>query len=329
MGWTNGYLPINMKKIQPPITIPAKNITHIHYSGLSGRIMHIPSTVKKNKKRFVLIAGQHTSHERTLAFAEFLADYGDVYAIDMPGFGGMASFKRIGKDINFDNYAEYLYTVLKTQKLTKNVTIFAISIGGQFVTRMLQRYPESEKWLDRVVGFVTFGAPKDFKMKLEYKIPASLFVEPARFLPGRIILKTLVFNRFSIRAALWVTSKFKKKMQADEAELKQMMVQMERYHWGVNDLQTWGQTAHMMFTDDLRKHSDQPIRVPMHNILTRDDQYFDPKEVNKTMRDLYADYTPHYLALDVHMPSFISNKEQITSLFEPEAIGGIIGTKES
>ncbi len=330
LGRTECYLSVAMKRPTPPISIPVKNIKHIHYSGLSGRIAHYPATNKKHKDRnFVIVSGHHTSHERMVSFILFLADYGNVYSIDTPGFGGMDSFKKIKKPINFDSYGEYLYTILKTQKLTKNVTIFAVSIGGQYVTRMLQMYPETEAWLDRVIGFVTFGAGKDFHLKPAYKIPVTILAFIGSNPILRVIPWLLFFNRFSLGIMLRVFSIFKKKMKTGDGDLKKQFRQMEYYHWVINDQYTQAITTRMMFFDDLRRYTERVIRVPMFNILTKHDQYVDHKEVNKTMRDLYDNYKPLYLELGVHMPSMIADKREVAKLFDDEMINEIMNSSKT
>jgi len=314
--------------VKPPIKIPAKNLKSIRYSGLKGRIVHYPATTKA-KQTFVIIAGQHGSHERMLSFIEFLADYGDVYSIDMPGFGGMNSFASIGKPISHESYAEYLYAVLKTQKLTSNITIFAVSIGGQFATRMMQMYPDSQKWVKTFVGFVTFGAGKDFCMKHPYRgIARALAVANSNpiSLP---IFKLLVFNRLSVRAFLHVFSLFKRKMKSNDPAMRKKSIEMEFYHWMMNDRRTHAKTTLLAFNEDLRVKTDELIKVPMRHILTANDQYVDDKEVNKTFRDLFSNYTPHYLTLGVHMPSAMGGKADIAKLFSQELIDEIIDVKGS
>ena len=81
----------------------------------------------------------------------------------------------------------------------------------------------------------------------------------------------------------------------------------------------------MMFSDDLRNRSQDLINVPMHNVITKEDQYFDDKEVNKTMRDLYSNYTPHYLASNVHMPSMVADKSEVVTMFDQSMIDEIMG----
>ena len=91
---------------------------------------------KKTKKRFVVLHGLHASLERMYAVSQLIYEYGEVYQPDLPGFGGMDSFYKIGRVPNYDEYADYLYTFLKSQKLTENIWFFANSFSAQILTRM-------------------------------------------------------------------------------------------------------------------------------------------------------------------------------------------------
>ena len=112
-------------RVKPPVTIPKEYLTRLNINGLRGRMLHIPYQGKnKRVKKIVMVGGQHVAHERLYALAQVLSDYGEVYVPDMPGFGGMTSFFKIGKKATYDDYADYLYSFLKSRKLTKDVTFF-------------------------------------------------------------------------------------------------------------------------------------------------------------------------------------------------------------
>ena len=309
------------RKPQAPVTIPAKQIKHINYSGLKGRIVHVPAN-KKTKRDLIFVAGQHSSHERMYPFAEFLADYANVYMIDVPGFGGMKSFKAIGKKITYDNYADYLYTVLKTQRLNKNLIFFGTSLGGQFITRMLQKHPDTQKWSLAFIGSVSFIAAKDFYIKQPYRFMLEWFARLSITKPGLLFTK-IWRNRLVIPLMLSFFARFKKKMRLGDAEKRRKHLQMEKHLWTTNDAETHGRSAVMFFNEDLRTYSDELIHVSAHNILTKDDQYFNYKEVNKSFRDVFDQYTPHYLSWSVHMPSMIEDKAEVAKMIEPKIIDAI------
>ena len=307
---------------EPPILIPSKYVETINYNGLQGRVVILPAR-GNTKATIVLIGGQHSAHERSLAFAEFLQEFGTVHLIDLPGFGGMTSFAAVGMGVSYDNYADYLYTVLKSRGLTSEVTLFAVSVGTEFVTRMLQKHPDSQQWITKCVAFVGFSAAKDFNIPrlklLSYRTIATVFSTRA----SAKLLSIILFNRFSIVVFTGVFSYFKRKMQAEDPVRKQQMVQMERYLWFVNDTYTHAKTSVLMFGSDMRTYSPESINVDFHNIVTTDDQYFATKEVRKSFRDLYTTYSDYYVKLGVHMPSMLSSKEEVKALFSDEVIANI------
>ena len=316
-----------MKKLKPPISVTADKVTTFRYGKLKGKIAYYKGTAK-NKQRIVLLGGVHSSHERTDPFSSYLKRYGDVYAIDVPGFGEMGSFTKIGKDISYDSYGEFLYTVLKTQKLTKDVMIFTVSIGGQFVTRMLQMYPETHQWISKVIGFVTFGSSKDFNIKQPKWTYFNLLVRTASYRPVAWVMEKTFFSRVGIWLFVNISAQFRPKVKSADPELYKKRIKMELYLWNSNDHHTHAATARMMFDTDLRKFSDELIPVPMHNVVTAEDQYVDNKEVKKTMRDLYSDYNHYEIEQDVHMPSLIANDEEVAKMFDDSIVTGIMGPKE-
>src|SRR5690606_25578127 len=90
----------------------------ININGMSGRMVHIKKP--QAKKVIVYIHGLHTSAERHYSLCQFLSDFGEVYAPDMPGFGGMDSFYSIGLKPSYDSFADYIYTVIKSLKIHKD-----------------------------------------------------------------------------------------------------------------------------------------------------------------------------------------------------------------
>lgn len=312
-----------ISKPKPPVTFPEEFIEYVNYDGLRGRIITLPANNKRHSSDLVLISGQHSAHERSQAFGEFLRDFGTVHLIDLPGFGGMDSFVKAGKPISYDSYAEYLYTVLKSRGLTNNVTIFAVSIGSQFVTRMYQRFPKTQGWVDKNIAFVGFGAAKDFQMPWLAKTAiTTLAIAGSTRLSARII-GTLFFNRFCLVLMMEVFSFVKRKMQSEDPAQAREMVAMEKYLWFTEDKYTHAKTTLMMFRQDLRQFSSAPITVELHNVLTSEDQYFNIKEVRKTFRDLYNNYHEHSIVLDMHMPSMLSSKDQVRAMFDDETIAKI------
>src|SRR3982751_3045218 len=87
-------------------------IRPLEMNGLTGRMLHMPAP--KNKKRdILLIYGHHSCLERMYGVAEDLNQYGAVTMPDLPGFGGMDSFYKIGMEPTLDNLADYLAAFIK------------------------------------------------------------------------------------------------------------------------------------------------------------------------------------------------------------------------
>jgi pimeloyl-ACP methyl ester carboxylesterase len=120
---------------------PAEYILPLYMNGLSGRMLRMPPP--KDKSREILfIYGHHTSLERVFGVAELLNKYGSITIPDLPGFGGMQPFYKIGEKPTLDNMADYLASFVKLRYRNKRFTIAGHSLGFMIVTRMLKKYPE-------------------------------------------------------------------------------------------------------------------------------------------------------------------------------------------
>src|SRR4051812_21299994 len=123
---------------------PAEYILPLYMNGLSGRMLRMPAP--KNKKRDILfIYGHHASIERHFGVAELLNKYGSVTMPDLPGFGGMDSFYKIGEKPTLDNLADYLASFIKLRYKRQKFIIAGYSLGVMIITRMLQKHPQIAK----------------------------------------------------------------------------------------------------------------------------------------------------------------------------------------
>lgn len=309
-----------MKTAPSPVHIPTEYVKRINMNGLSGRFLHLPALKKRGPKSkpILFVHGQHASLERCYSISQFLNDYGEVYQPDLPGFGGMKSFYSIGRTPDYDAYADYLYTFMRGQNLTKDVTFFSLSFGSQVMTRMFQKYPETAGWTKQAVSLVGFGAGSNFHLPSWYRWPTHLLAHIASNRLGVAVINILFFNRLSLNLMLILFSRLKSKMQSDDANLKRDMVRMESHLWRINDHRTHGKTALMMFNGDLRKYSDDKIPLTLHNVMTKHDQYFDHAAVKNTFLELYEDYKEYDLDLEIHAPSLIADKRDVDNMV-PEA----------
>src|SRR3569623_1590822 len=142
---------------------PADYIVPLNINGLEGRMLHVPAPKgKRSDVEIMFIYGAHSSLERWWGLMQVLNDYAAVTMPDLPGFGGMDSFYRIGKKPTIDNLADYLAAFVKMRYKRKKVVIAGMSFGFVIATRMLQRHPELVKKVELMVSIVGFAHHDDF-----------------------------------------------------------------------------------------------------------------------------------------------------------------------
>ena len=279
-------------------------------SGLNGREL----TAGQNAENpILLLYGIHSSMERMASMAEFLADFGQVTLPDLPGIGGMSSFYKIGLVPTLENYSDYLYAYLKSKRIDKPMVVVAMSFGFLVVTRMLQKYPDSRQWIRDVVSFVGFGRSKDFKVYSENKIMLAMcLIFSTRF--GGWLVKTFVFNPLSLRIMFGIFKLFNPKYKHAQQTNPEASLKMELNLWQVNDARTRFAIYDILFHFDLTK-TGRKLEVPLHDVTTPTDQYFDPQKVTTTLRKIYrhVDSSPANMAL--HAPSIIGNKRDVAAIF--------------
>src|ERR1022692_3254958 len=105
---------------------PADYIVPLNINKLEGRMLYAPS-INSHSRNILLVYGHHAMLERWWSFVENLNEYGSVTMPDLPGFGGMDSFYKIGRKPTLDNYADYLAAFIKLRFRRKRITIVAIS----------------------------------------------------------------------------------------------------------------------------------------------------------------------------------------------------------
>ncbi|MEJ0073013.1 MAG: alpha/beta fold hydrolase [Candidatus Saccharibacteria bacterium] len=124
-------------------------------------MLHIPAEKGKNREILVLY-GHHALLERWWGLVQNFAEFGSVTMPDIPGFGGMDSFYKIGQKPTLDAYADYMAAFIKLRYKHKRVNIVGISFGFLVATRMLQRYPELTKRVDFLVSAAGFMRADEF-----------------------------------------------------------------------------------------------------------------------------------------------------------------------
>ncbi|MDQ3123485.1 MAG: alpha/beta hydrolase [bacterium] len=303
--------------------IPEEYVVPLNMNGLRGRMLRMPPP--KNKKREMLVVyGHHSSLERMYSIAEVLNDYGGVTMPDLPGFGGMDSFYKIGEKPHLDTMADYLASVVKLRYKNRRVTIAGISYGFIVVTRMLQRYPELTKKVDMLISVVGFAHHEEFtfsrKRKFLYRLGTKIF---SQSVPAAIFRSTIL-HPFILRNFYKNTHNAKIKFAGLSEDETKNLAEFEVVLWRLNDLRTHMATNNsFLYVDNCIAR----VNLPVYHIGVDMDHYFDKELVEQHMRVIFNDFQYINAPVDRHMPNVIAGKEESAVLF-PRKIRTLLNKKQ-
>ncbi len=291
-------MPKKVEKNLTDFTVP------LYMNSLRGRMLRLPPPGRK-KREMLLVYGHHASLERFFGLAESLNDFGGVTMPDLPGFGGMDSFYKIGEKPSLDNLADYLAAFVKLRYRNRRFTIVAVSFGFTVVTRMLQKHPDIAKKTDMLVSVVGFTHYEEFTFSrpryLAYRYAASIF---SRRLTSSIF-RNIVLHPTVIRHFYPRTHNAKHKFAGLKAEELRALINFEIRLWRRNDTRTHMDTTVTMLTIDNLK---QQIDLPVWHMVVKDDNYFDSHVVEQHMHVIFSDYIELPIKLGSHNVSMISDK---------------------
>lgn len=302
--------------------VAADYILPMNINGLQGRMLRAPSTSSKNRE-ILLVYGHHAVLERWWSLVQNLTSYGNVTMPDMPGFGGMESFSKVGTKPTIDAFADYMATFIKLRYRNKRVTIYAISYGFVVITRMLQRYPELAKRVDLLISFAGFMHYDDIlygkKKKKFYGRVARLFGTR----PVAILIRYVGFNRFVLRRLYKTFPNSRQRMIEISPEDFAMSIDFEQTLWQANDVRThWLTTSEFLNLNNL----SQPVLLPVVHIVSSKDHYLSNIKVEQHMRQIFSGYTQFVANTKAHVPSVIADKAAM-SVMVPPGLKRILGRK--
>ena len=292
---------------------PADYIVPLNINGMEGRMLHMPAPKNKSSSQEILfVYGHHSSLERWWGLVQVLNRYGAVTMPDLPGFGGMDSYYKIGKKPSIDNLADYLAAFIKMRYKRKKVAIAGMSFGFVVATRMLQLYPELTKKVILLVSIVGFAHKDDFTFSrpryyfylnatrvLSYRIPATVFRYTAL---NQHVLRNLYGRTHNAR------HKFAQAKDLTELEhLKDVEVGL----WQDNDVRTWAYTSTQFLTFD---NCNKKVDLVVWHVAAKADHFFDNHTVEQHMRIIFKDF--HYSEYDMttHAPSVIADEKSAAAL---------------
>jgi pimeloyl-ACP methyl ester carboxylesterase len=276
-------------------------------------MLHVAASAG-HERHILFIYGHHALLERWWTFIENLNNYGDVTMPDLPGFGGMDSFSKIGKKPTIDNFADYLAAFIHLRFKRKRITIVAVSFGFVIATRMLQRYPELVKKVDLVVSIVGFMHRDDFVYAPGRR---RLYSRATRLFATRPISgfeKYFLLNRPILKYLYAKLPNSKRRMIEVGPEEFEATIDFEVKLWQANDVRThWLTTSEFLKVDNC----DRRVDLPVMHVVTKQDHYFDNDIVKQHMLVVFTGYRQFMANSKAHTPSVLADKKAAGVLLPP------------
>ena len=283
-------------------------------NGLMGRMLTLPSAKKKGRE-ILMVYGHHSSLERWFGLAQVLSRYGTVTMPDLPGFGGMDSFYKIGQKPSIDAMADYLAAFIKLRYKRRRITIVGMSFGFAVVTRMLQRFPEMANKVDVLVSLVGFAHHDDFTFKpvrhWSYKILCYLFNTRL----GAIFFREVVLHPAILRRFYGKTHNAKKKFADLPPEALQATMETEVWLWRNNDVRTYTYTTLQMFSLDNCK---KQVPLSVWHVGTKNDHFFSNYSIEQHMRIIFSDFKLMSVDMTKHAPTVIATAADAAPFIPPK-----------
>ncbi len=289
---------------------PDDYIVPLNMNGLQGRMMRLPAKNTKNRE-ILLVYGHHALIERWWGLIQNLNEYGSVTVPDMPGFGGMDSFGKIGREPTIDNFADYLAAFIKMRYKRRRITIVGISFGFVVATRMLQKYPELAKKVDILVSIVGFMHRDDFTFKPAHRAIMRRATRLLATRPIAFIIRYCFLNRFVIAKLYTKLPNGKRRLLEMDPEEFRLMVEFDLRLWQSNDVRThWHTTSEFLNIDNCRTQID----LPVWHVASRDDPYLNNPVVKEHMLVAFTECHQALFSARGHTPGLLADKKELAVL---------------
>ena len=260
-----------------------------------------------------MIYGHHSSIERWFGLIQVFNKYGAVTMPDLPGFGGMDSFYKIGQKPTIDNMADYLAAFIKLRYKKRRITVVGMSFGFAVVTRMLQRYPDIAKRVDLLISLVGFAHKDDFLFKpLKYWTYRTLAAIFARRLTAQL-WRGVCLHPAVLRAVY--TKMDHAKFRGLTPEEDEQMLQVEIGLWRDNDVRTYMYTTTGMLTLD---NCVKRVAVPVWHVAAKNDHFFNNHHIEQHLRVIYSDFETGFVDLTKHAPTVIADAKDAEPFVPPK-----------
>jgi pimeloyl-ACP methyl ester carboxylesterase len=288
-----------------------RSICPMQFNGMQGRYLSLPRPVKKNRD-ILLIYGHHASLERMKGLALALNRYGSVTTPDLPGFGGMDSFYKIGRKPDIDQLAEYLASYIKLRYKKERFTVIGISFGFIIITRMLQLYPRLADQIDFVVAGVGFLSHHDIKYPKSKQFVWKCITAINSTRLFSFITKNIVLNRHVIKLLFDISDR--KKLGNETIEQRRTRIDFEINLWRENDVRTHFYTLNKMLHVEL---TDKPVSTLLWHLSVDNDQYLDAHSAREHIRAVYSNYKHASVDSDKHAPTVVASAQEAMNFIPP------------
>jgi pimeloyl-ACP methyl ester carboxylesterase len=299
-----------INEITDPKHPAARYIVPLNMNGLQGRMLQAPAT-KNHKREILLIYGHHAMLERWWGLVENLQEYGNVTMPDLPGFGGMDNFYKVGQHPTIDNFADYLAAFVRLRYKRRRVTIIGISFGFVVATRMLQRYPELAKKVDLLVSMVGFMHRDDFVFKPHNR---KLMQLSSRFFatrPVSYLIRYVGLNGPVIRFIYAKLPAGKRRLSSMDPFEAREMLEYDVKLWQLNDVAThWLTTSYFLNIDNCI----DKINLPVWHVASKNDPYFDVHLVEQHMLVVFNTCTIAEIDAKAHTPGLLGSKQEMGAM---------------
>jgi len=288
------------------------------YKGLRGRYMHMPAKNPEARRTFVVLYGQHATLERVEPVVEALTEFGDVYAADYPGFGGMDPSFKLKQYPSLHFYADYIKQFIdEIIPENRKLTLLGISYGFQLFTETLNQHPELNERVEEVVSFVGFVHHEDFHFPPSYSIPLLYLIANV----GRTWLGSKIVGAFMQGWFIAIIYKLTKPIQAKykslSAEETKGFMEGQIWLWRINDIRTHAATGwDFCMKTDLTNYR---VNAPLTHVGVPKDHLLNNERVVKELSEMFTPFESLELHLENHAPLDLDSREKVLALF-PSAL---------
>jgi pimeloyl-ACP methyl ester carboxylesterase len=267
--------------------LAAPMISPLTIQGMRGRMLVHPSRKSGAGRTILYVYGIHGSLERFYGVINFLARFGRVVTPDLPGFGGMETFYKVGKTPTMDAYGDYVAEFIKQELPEGNITLIGLSLGFVVITRMLVRHPELNDRVDLVISAMGLADGRDLNIK-----PPAMWAIRTLLLLGQVRSLANTIQFFATRK--WMLrlmySGNNPKMKALLPEERPGLIEFESYLWKCNDMQTYCVAMKQLF--ELRQPGAK-VPLTVHHIETQNDHWLDTDAAEKHIGAVYQRLVLH------------------------------------